>query len=556
MNDQRGSNSDGSGGGGKYPQYLWLAPLLGFGAYSVYRSIPNDEIPEITFQEVVRDYLQGQKVKRVNILINRPQENMGAGLHDIIIIGFDDRPLAKLRVPDVNAFLQAFENEQQKAGIEREHVIPVAYQDSYNRTFSDFSDVASKVLSFTINAGIIVMMLAMLYRMSGGNKGGTGNSGGGGGFGDMFNMSKNKFKVYGTDQKVNVKFNQVAGLQEAKKEIMEFVEFLKNPQKFRKLGAKIPRGALLVGPPGTGKTLLAKATAGEADVPFFSMSGSEFVEMFVGVGASRVRELFKQAKEKAPSIIFIDEIDAVGRKRHSRMGGGDERDNTLNQLLVEMDGFGTDTNVIILAGTNRKDILDNALTRPGRFDRTIELTTPDLQGREDILKVHLKPLLLDPANDVTYYAKHLAALTPGFSGADLANICNEAAILAARADKPHVSEGDFETATERVIGGLEKQKTLDDRERRIVAHHEAGHAVAGWFLEGADPVLKVSILPRSKGALGFAQFLPNETSLYAEEELHDKICMALGGRIAEEIFFGDVTTGAGNDLQQVTNIAT
>jgi len=308
----------------------------------------------------------------------------------------------------------------------------------------------------------------------------------------------------------------VAGLQEAKKEIMEFVEFLKNPQKFRTLGAKIPRGALLVGPPGTGKTLLAKATAGEAKVPFFSISGSDFVEMFVGVGASRVRQLFKQAKEKAPSIIFIDEIDAVGRKRSGKMGGNDERDNTLNQLLVEMDGFGTDTNVVILAGTNRADILDDALKRPGRFDRTIELTLPDLQGREEILGVHLTPLLLDPAHEKGYYAKHLAALTPGFSGADLMNICNEAAILAARHDKEHISEGDFESATERVIGGLEKAKTLTAKEQKVVAHHEAGHAVTGWFLEGADPVLKVSILPRSKGALGFAQFLPNETMLYTE----------------------------------------
>jgi len=336
----------------------------------------------------------------------------------------------------------------------------------------------------------------------------------------------------------------VAGLQEAKKEIMEFVEFLKNPQKFRTLGAKIPRGALLVGPPGTGKTLLAKATAGEAKVPFFSISGSDFVEMFVGVGASRVRQLFKQAKEKAPSIIFIDEIDAVGRKRSGKMGGNDERDNTLNQLLVEMDGFGTDTNVVILAGTNRADILDDALKRPGRFDRTIELTLPDLQGREEILGVHLTPLLLDPAHEKGYYAKHLAALTPGFSGADLMNICNEAAILAARHDKEHISEGDFESATERVIGGLEKAKTLTAKEQKVVAHHEAGHAVTGWFLEGADPVLKVSILPRSKGALGFAQFLPNETMLYTEQELLDKICTALGGRVAENLFFGRVTTGA------------
>lgn len=413
-----------------------------------------------------------------------------------------------------------------------------------SKSLGDYSETVSKVFGFIVNAGLMAMILMLLWRMTGGNKGGNSGGGGGGGLGDMFGMSKANFKVYGTDVKVNVRFNQVAGLQEAKKEIMEFVEFLKNPQKFRKLGAKIPRGALLVGPPGTGKTLLAKATAGEAKVPFFSISGSDFVEMFVGVGASRVRQLFKQAKEKAPSIIFIDEIDAVGRKRHGKMGGNDERDNTLNQLLVEMDGFGTDTNVVILAGTNRKDILDTALTRPGRFDRTIELTLPDLKGREEILNVHLTPLLLDPAHEKGYYAKHLAALTPGFSGAELANICNEAAILAARNDKESISEHDFESATERVIGGLEKAKTLTKKEQNVVAHHEAGHAVSGWFLEGADPVLKVSILPRSKGALGFAQFLPNETMLYTEQELLDRICMTLGGRVAESVFFGRVTTGA------------
>ena len=391
-------------------------------------------------------------------------------------------------------------------GIDRNNLIPVAYKEATNKSLNDYTDNVSKMFGVIVNVGMIAILGMVLWRWSKGNKGGNSGSGigGGGGFGDMFGASKANFKVYGTDVKVNVKFNQVAGLQEAKKEIMEFVEFLKNPQKFRKLGAKIPRGALLVGPPGTGKTLLAKATAGEAKVPFFSISGSDFVEMFVGVGASRVRQLFKQAKEKAPSIIFIDEIDAVGRKRNGKMGGNDERDNTLNQLLVEMDGFGTDTNVVILAGTNRKDILDNALTRPGRFDRTIELTLPDLQGREEILGVHLTPLLLDPTHDKSYYAKHLAALTPGFSGADLMNICNEAAILAARKDAECITEHDFENATERVIGGLEKAKSLTDKEQRTVAHHEAGHAVAGWFLEGADPVLKVSILPRSKGALGFA----------------------------------------------------
>lgn len=344
-------------------------------------------------------------------------------------------------------------------------------------------------------------------------------------------------------------------MESAKTEVTEFVDFLKNPAKYSKLGAKIPRGALLVGPPGTGKTMLAKAVAGEAGVPFFSISGSDFVEMFVGVGASRVRDLFKKAKEKSPSIIFIDEIDAVAKKRHGKFGGSDERDNTLNQLLVEMDGFGTDDSVIMLAATNRSDILDSALKRPGRFDREVEVTLPNIDERAAIYKVHLKKIKLNPEKTRTEYAKKLSTLTPGFSGADISNVVNEAAIIAARTNLSSVGLGEFDKATERVIGGIEKKNLMSDVERKRVAYHEAGHAVAGWFLENSDPLLKITIIPRSKGSLGFAQYLPNEVSLYTKEQLLDMMKTALGGRIAEEIFYDSVTTGASDDIKKVTRIA-
>lgn len=371
--------------------------------------------------------------------------------------------------------------------------MPIEYRENNSKGFLETLDDLGKYYTQIVNIVLIGSVIFMVIRMTGGNKGKGSGSGFGGGLGDLFQMSKPNYKMYSGDNKVGVSFKDVAGLHEAKKEVMEFVEFLKNPEKFKALGAHIPRGALLVGPPGTGKTLLAKATAGEAGVPFFSISGSDFVEMFVGVGASRVRQLFKSAREKAPSIIFIDEIDAVGRKRFGRFGGNEERDNTLNQLLVEMDGFTTDTHVVIMAGTNRRDILDPALLRPGRFDRTVELQLPDLDGRAEILKVHLKPLLLNPELSVDHYASRLAALSPGFSGADLENLCNEAAILAARADKNSVDRIDFENASEKVLAGLERSKKLLDKERRTVAYHEAGHTVVGWFLEGADPVLKVTI---------------------------------------------------------------
>lgn len=349
-------------------------------------------------------------------------------------------------------------------------------------------------------------------------------------------------------------FSDVAGCEEAKLEIMEFVNFLKNPSRYTELGAKIPKGALLTGPPGTGKTLLAKATAGEAKVPFISVSGSEFLEMFVGVGPSRVRDMFAMARKNAPCILFIDEIDAVGRKRGGRsFGGHSEQENTLNQLLVEMDGFNTSSNVVVLAATNRVDILDKALLRPGRFDRQIFVPPPDIKGRASIFKVHLNPLKTDlDKNDV---ARKLAALTPGFTGADIANVCNEAALIAARDLNATISFKNFEAAIERVVAGLEKKtKVLQPDEKKTVAYHEAGHAVCGWFLEHADPLLKVSIIPRGMG-LGYAQYLPKEQYLYTKEQLFDRMCMTLGGRASEQIFFSRITSGAQDDLQKVTKNA-
>jgi AFG3 family protein len=379
-------------------------------------------------------------------------------------------------------------------------------------------------------------------------------TGGGGPGGQIFNIGKSKAALFDAENRVKITFDNVAGLDEAKEEIIEIVEFLKNPSKFTKLGGKIPKGALLVGAPGTGKTLLAKAVAGEAAVPFFSLSGSDFVEMFVGVGAARVRDLFKQAKEKAPCIVFIDEIDAIGRMRGRGQlpGSNDERENTLNSLLVEMDGFSTDSGVIILAATNRPDVLDSALLRPGRFDRQISIDKPDLNGREAIFKVHLKPITL--AKDVE--AKKLSAQTPGFAGAEIANVCNEAALIAARKNKEAVDMQDFHDAIDRVIGGLEKKnKIISPEEKKIVAYHEAGHAVAGWFLEHADPLVKVSIVPRGVAALGYAQYLPKEQFLYQTEQLVDEMCMALGGRAAEEIIFAKISTGALSDLERVTKVA-
>ena len=379
-------------------------------------------------------------------------------------------------------------------------------------------------------------------------------AGGGGPGGALFNIGKSRAALFDADNKVKISFKDVAGLDEAKEELTEIVDFLKKPKKYTELGGKIPKGALLVGPPGTGKTLLAKAIAGEAGVPFFSLSGSDFVEMFVGVGAARVRDLFKQAKEKAPCIIFIDEIDAVGRLRGrgAMPGGNDERENTLNSLLVEMDGFGSESGIIIIAASNRPDVLDPALLRPGRFDRQISVDAPDINGREAIFKVHMRPLKLADNVDV----KKLATQTPGFAGAEIANVCNEAALLAARREKKAVDMQDFQDAIDREIGGLEKKnKLISPEEKEIVAYHEAGHAITGWFLEHANPLVKVSIVPRGIAALGYAQYLPKEQYLYRTEQLFDEMCMALGGRAAEEVMYGKISTGALSDLEKITKMA-
>jgi AFG3 family protein len=402
-------------------------------------------------------------------------------------------------------------------------------------------------LQFLLPILLFVGLWILLMRKMG------GATGGGGGPGGIFNIGKSKATLFDKGTKVSITFADVAGLDEAKVEVMEIVDFLKNPKKYTNLGGKIPKGALLIGPPGTGKTLLAKAVAGEAQVPFFSLSGSDFVEMFVGVGASRVRDLFKQAREKAPCIIFIDEIDAIGRARGKNvMMSNDERESTLNQLLVEMDGFGTDVGIIVLAATNRPDVLDTALLRPGRFDRQISIDKPDLVGREAIFKVHLKPIKISKTLDI----HKLAEQTPGFAGADIANVCNEAALIAARKGKEAVDMEDFQDAVDRVIGGLEKKnKIISPEEKKIIAYHEAGHAICGWYLEHAYPLLKVTIVPRGTAALGYAQYTPKEQYLYNTDQLIDQICMTLGGRASEEIFFEKISTGAQNDLQQITRIA-
>lgn len=377
--------------------------------------------------------------------------------------------------------------------------------------------------------------------------------GGAGGGGQIFSIGRSKAKLFDENDNMRVTFKDVAGLEGAKEEVEEIVDFLKNPKKYTKLGGKIPKGALLVGPPGTGKTLLAKAVAGEAKVPFFSLSGSDFVEMFVGVGASRVRDLFRQAKEKSPSIIFIDEIDAIGRARgkNNFTGSNDERENTLNQLLTEMDGFSTDVSVIVLAATNRADILDKALMRPGRFDRSIYVDLPDLNERKEIFQVHLKPLKLEEDLDIEFLAKQ----TPGFSGADIANVCNEAALIAARKDKENVGKQDFLDAVDRIIGGLEKKnKVIKPHEKKRVAFHEAGHATISWMVEHAAPLLKVTIVPRGR-SLGAAWYLPEERQLTTTEQMQDEICATLGGRAAEEVIFGNISTGALSDLERVTKQA-
>ena len=445
-------------------------------------------------------------------------------------------PHYRLEVSSIESFEKRYDDLISSLG--RENTNEIEYLTE-SRT-----DIYSFLQTWGFTILILVGFWFLLRRMS---------TGGGPG-GQIFNISKSKASLFDKESKIKLTFRDVAGLEEAKEEVKEIVEFLKNPKKFTKLGGKIPKGALLVGSPGTGKTLLAKAVAGEANVPFYSLSGSDFVEMFVGVGAARVRDLFKKAKEKAPCIVFIDEIDAIGRSRgRGQMpGSNDERENTLNSLLVEMDGFSTDSGVIILAATNRPDVLDSALLRPGRFDRQISIDKPDLKGREEIFKVHIRPLKLNEDVNV----KNLAAQTPGFAGAEIANVCNESALIAARKNKNSIEMIDFQDAIDRVIGGLEKKnKIISPEEKKIVAYHEAGHAVAGWFLEHADPLVKVSIVPRGIAALGYAQYLPKEQYLYQTDQLLDEMCMALGGRAAEDITFGKISTGALSDLERITKMA-
>lgn len=443
-----------------------------------------------------------------------------------------------LEIGDVKMFSDFVEKQQDLAGIEPEQFIRPSFDTKTN--------LLPIIFSWLLPFVLIIAVWMFIMRRVGGGAGGPG--------GQIFNIGKSKATLFDQNSKVNITFADVAGLDEAKEEVVEVVDFLKNPKKYTALGGKIPKGVLLVGPPGTGKTLLAKAVAGEAGVPFFSISGSDFVEMFVGVGASRVRDLFKQAREKAPCIVFIDEIDAIGRARgkNNFQGGNDERENTLNQLLVEMDGFSTDKGVILMAATNRPDVLDAALLRPGRFDRQIGIDRPDLKGREAIFNVHLNNI--KKSKNISPFA--LAEMTPGFAGADIANVCNEAALIAARRNKKAVDMDDFNYALDRVIGGLEKKnKLIAPEEKKIIAYHEAGHAVCGWYLEHASPLVKVTIVPRGIGTLGYAQYLPKEEYITRTEALLDRICMTFGGRAAEQIVFNKISTGAQNDLDQVTKMA-
>lgn len=506
--------------------------------FSSASSSGNANNREISYQEFRRDLLAKGFVKEV-IVINKNMvkvvlnENGKQQLNDITYY---------FTIGSVESFERSLQKDQQELQITEEFKVPVSYVQEVNLFRSLWQFLPS------------VLMIAGLFWLT---KRSTGGAGGGGMGGGMFGIGKSKAKKFNLETDVKIKFKDVAGCDEAKEEIMEFVKFLKNPGKYEKLGAKIPRGAILSGPPGTGKTLLAKATAGEAGVPFYSVSGSEFVEMFVGVGASRVRDLFKTARQNAPAIVFVDEIDAIGKSRSkgNMSGANDERETTLNQLLVEMDGFESSDHVVVLAGTNRPDVLDQALLRPGRFDRHVNIDNPELEGRKDIFKVHLSKLKLkDQIDDIN---GKLAALTPGFSGADIANVCNEAALIAARLNSEDVEIKHFEQAIERVIGGIErKTRLLSPEEKKIVAFHEAGHAICGWFLQFADPLLKVSIIPRGQGALGYAQYLPPDIYLMSVQQLNDRMTMSLGGRVSEELHFSSVTSGASDDFKKVTRMAT
>ncbi len=522
---------------------IWIILSLLVLVFSIYyfnQSGGIEEITETRFEEIakkghVKEIMVVKNQEFVEVFLN--DKGIASGEYEIPArpaFAVNKIPHFQFNIASVEYFLDTFNKMNAEFPADQK----IAYKVGTR------SDMTSLIFNWGFLFLILVVFWIIMRRM-------TGTAGPGG---QIFNIGKSRAALFDAENKVKVTFADVAGLEEAKEEVKEIVDFLKDPSKYTNLGGKIPKGALLIGPPGTGKTLMAKAVAGEAEVPFFSLSGSDFVEMFVGVGAARVRDLFKQAKEKAPCIVFIDEIDAIGRSRgRGQMpGSNDERENTLNSLLVEMDGFATDSGVIILAASNRPDVLDSALLRPGRFDRQISIDKPDLVGREAIFKVHLKPLKL--GGDVD--ARKLAAQTPGFAGAEIANVCNEAALIGARKSKKAVDMNDFHDAIDRVIGGLEKKtKIISPEEKKIVAYHEAGHAVAGWYLEHADPLVKVSIVPRGVAALGYAQYLPKEQFLYQTEQLMDEMCMTLGGRAAEEIIFGKVSTGALSDLERVTKMA-
>lgn len=524
----------------------WLFAILIIGLLATQFLSLNFQIKPISEDEFFRKMVPSGDVAKITI-VNKEQvevfikedslkaKKQYSAVRQTKIGGFNKGPHYSFEITSIEAFKQKLDAIQ--ANTDYDNLIKV--NNEYRKGIFD-------IIGWLLPIILLIAVWMFLMRRATGGMGGAG--------GQIFNIGKSKANLYDKDMKVSVTFDDVAGLDEAKEEVKEVVDFLKNPKKYTALGAKIPKGVLLVGPPGTGKTLLAKAMAGEAQVPFFSISGSDFVEMFVGVGASRVRDLFKQAREKAPCIIFIDEIDAVGRARgKNMMQSNDERESTLNQLLVEMDGFSGDKGIIMLAATNRPDVLDSALLRPGRFDRQISIDKPDQKGREQIFKVHMKKLTkLGP--EVT--PEKLASLTPGFAGAEIANVCNEAALVAARKEKTQVEVDDFNEAIDRSIGGLEKKnKIISPQEKEIIAYHEAGHAICGWYLEHAHPLLKVTIIPRGIAALGYAQYLPKEQYLYRTEQLMDEICMTLGGRAAEEIVFNKISTGAQNDLQRITQLA-
>lgn len=534
------------GGGSKFNfNFYWIYAILLVIIFAVQFMDFGNKPREVTWVEFENQMLLTHEVdrlevinrERVNIYIKKDklsQEKYKAVANKAFSNAPNDGPHYFFTIGDVGTFEKKIE-EAQKTFANNDKV-----SISYNNNKESYWDF---ILGWFFPILLLVFIWIIMMRRMGGGTGGS----------QIFNIGKSKATLFDKDMHVKVTFNDVAGLEEAKVEVMEIVDFLKNPKKYTSLGGKIPRGALLVGPPGTGKTLLAKAVAGEAQVPFFSLSGSDFVEMFVGVGASRVRDLFRQAKEKAPAIIFIDEIDAIGRARGKApsFSANDERESTLNQLLTEMDGFGSNSGVIILAATNRADVLDRALLRPGRFDRQIYVELPDLNGRKEIFKVHLKPVKTDTSVDIDFLARQ----TPGFSGADIANLCNEAALIAARRNKTMVDKQDFLDAVDRIIGGLEKKnKIISAHEKKVIAYHEAGHATVSWLLEHAHPLIKVSIVPRGN-SLGAAWYLPEERQITTTEQITDEICAALGGRASEEVVFGQISTGALSDLEKITKQA-